>query len=272
MVLFPNCKINLGLRILDKRPDGYHNLETIFYPIPLKDALETVVAVRADQEFDLQIHGLGIEGPAEKNLVFKAWQLLKKDYPSIPPLRVTLLKKIPVGAGLGGGSSDGAFMLTLLNKLLDLCLSDAQLRTYALQLGSDCPFFLINQPAYATGRGEQLQPVDIDLSRFRIVVVFPNIHISTAWAFSRIVPEKSNDNFLDVTRLPVEQWREKLVNDFEEAVFEAHPPIGDLKTLFYDEGALYASMSGSGSSVFGIFSEKPVNLEKALSGYQFAVV
>ena len=186
MVSFPNCKINLGLNIVNKRNDGYHDFETVFFPIHLKDALEII----EKEKFEFSTSGLPIEGEPEKNLCIKAYQLLKKDFPQLPAVQMHLHKAIPMGAGLGGGSADGAFTLKLLNKKFDLSLSEKQLINYSLQLGSDCPFFILNKPCFATGRGEILEQIDLDLSEYKILIVHPAIHISTAWAFSTIKPLK----------------------------------------------------------------------------------
>lgn len=266
MVLFPNCKINLGLRVAGKRPDGYHNLETIFYPIPLKDAAEITVCTGRKVNkppFELTITGADIPGSTDNNICTKAWRLIKNDFPDIPPVRMHLHKAIPIGAGLGGGSSDGAFTLILLNRELKLNISQEQLLKYALALGSDCPFFIVNTPCYATGRGELLEPVNIDLGAYYFVVVFPNIHISTAGAFKDLTKTKSTAvDLKSIISQPVEQWKQHLVNEFEPAVFGKHPAIATIKERLYVAGAAYASMTGTGSSVFGIFhnSKKLANL------------
>jgi 4-diphosphocytidyl-2-C-methyl-D-erythritol kinase len=252
--------------VAGKRPDGYHNLETIFYPIPLKEALElTINTGRKDhtEPFGLTITGTEIPGSTENNICTKAWQVIKNDFPQIPPVRMHLLKAIPIGAGLGGGSADGAFTLMLLNQELHLNLTNEQLAAYALTLGSDCPFFILNQPCYATGRGEILEPVNVDLSDYYFVVVFPNIHISTAEVFKDHAKTKSDPADLkSIINQPVDQWKDHLVNEFEVPVFVKHPAIKQIKQQLYEAGAVYASMSGTGSSVFGIFhnSKKTANL------------
>jgi len=257
MVLFPNCKINLGLNIVGKRSDGYHDLETVFYPIQIKDAVETI----EKEKFEFSITGLAIDGQRENNLCIKAYHLLKKDFPQLPSVQIHLHKTIPVGSGLGGGSADGAFTLKLLNKKFDLSLSEKQLIDYALQLGSDCPFFILNKPCFATGRGETLTQADIDLSKFKVVIVHPGIHISTAWAFSNIKPAVPAKSLKEIIQQPISTWKEELKNDFEEPVFKKYSEIKNIKDELYDAGAVYSSMSGSGSAVYGIFEkDKKISL------------
>ena len=249
MVVFPNGKINLGLNITAKRADGYHDLETVFYPVKLRDALEVISA----DELTFTTSGLPVSGNPHDNLCMKAYHLLRTDYPSLPPIAVHLHKAIPMGAGLGGGSADGAFMLTLLNKEFHLNLSQEQLLAYALQLGSDCPFFIINTPCFATGRGEVLTPVALDLSAYKIVLVNPGIHVSTAAAFSMLTPAVPAMPVHEIVQQPIETWRRDLINDFEVSVFERHPELKAIKGQLYNAGALYAAMSGSGSTLFGFF-------------------
>lgn len=253
MLLFPNCKINLGLNITRKRVDGYHDLETVFYPVGLKDALELITAQDGGNDINFESSGLPVAGDPENNLCVKAYRLLKKDFPSLPGVQVHLLKAIPMGAGLGGGSADGAFMLRLLNERYALGLTSPQLASYALQLGSDCPFFIYNQPCFATGRGELLEPVSLDLSMYHIVLVNPGIHVSTAFAFANIQPKPPVTSIKDIIRLPVTDWKHALVNDFEKGVSAEYPAIASIKTTMYEHGAVYASMTGSGSTVFGLF-------------------
>jgi len=256
LIVFPNCKINLGLQVLQKRSDGYHDLATIFYPVPLKDVLE-IVPLASELAPTIHIYGLRVNGPAADNLCIKAWQLLKKDFPGLPAVQIHLLKNIPMGAGLGGGSANGAFMLQLLNDTYQLKLSGQQLLQYALQLGSDCPFFIVNKPCYATGRGEIMQPIDIDLSGYQLVMVSPGIHVNTGWAFKNLdtgTGPVKNKLVQEVARLPITEWKNKLLNDFERPVFEQFPAIKDIKENLYALGAVYASMSGSGSVVFGLFT------------------
>lgn len=268
MIVFPNCKINLGLQVLQKRSDGYHDIATVFYPVQLRDALE-IVPLGAAQETVIHHYGLPINGSTADNLCLKAWHLLKKDFPGLSPVEIHLLKNIPMGAGLGGGSSDGAFMLQLLNQKYQLNLSGEQLIAYALQLGSDCPFFILNKPCYATGRGELLQPIDLDLSGFQLVIANTGIHVNTGWAFSQLGPgpvATKRKPIAETLREPVTEWKNQLTNDFEEPVFKAHPRIKQVKENLYSTGAVYASMSGSGSTVFGIFNSS-INLTSGLPAH-----
>lgn len=249
MVAFPNCKINLGLNIIGRRDDGYHNLETVFYPVGLKDALEIIPA----EENSFQLSGLKINGDSKDNLCLKAYELLKKDFPGLPFLNIHLHKVIPMGAGLGGGSADGGFMLLLLNKKFHLDLTNRQLLDYALQLGSDCPFFILNKPSFATGRGEKISPIDLNLDAYKIVIVNPGIHVSTKDAFAKLSPALPEKSISNIIRQPINTWKGELVNDFEKSVFEMFPAIEEIKKALYEAGAIYSAMTGSGSTVFGIF-------------------
>lgn len=251
MLSFPNCKINLGLRILRRREDGYHDLQTVFYPLAIKDALETI----RSQELNFTSTGRMIPGEASSNLCLKAWQLLKKDFPQLPSVHIHLHKNIPIGAGLGGGSADGAFMLRLLDRQFQLQLSTEKLMSYAGQLGSDCPFFILNKPCLAEGRGEKLEPIRLDLSGYRLALVNPGVHIGTAWAFSQCTPSGEGPSIRGIIAAPVDTWRGQLVNDFEAPVCRAHPELKRIKEKLYQAGAIYASMTGSGSSFFGIFAK-----------------
>ncbi|MGN6439685.1 MAG: 4-(cytidine 5'-diphospho)-2-C-methyl-D-erythritol kinase [Agriterribacter sp.] len=253
MVVFPNCKINLGLHITARRDDGFHNLETVFYPVNWFDALEVI---HGDAAPAFSFSGIPIPGQPTDNICYKAWQLLKDDFPQLPAIKAHLHKNIPTGAGLGGGSADGAFMLNLLNKKFNLQLTNEQLIMYSLKLGSDCPFFIINQPCYATGRGEILSPVAVDLSRYNLLIVNPGIHVNTGWAFSQLSPVIPSVSIADIIQQPVETWKTTLKNDFEAPVFKAYPAINELKETLYQRGAVYASMTGSGSTVFGLFEKK----------------
>lgn len=254
MVSFPNAKINLGLNIIRKRADGYHDLETVFYPVALKDALEIVPRTKGtDNNFFSS--GLPIAGVPGDNLCLKAYHLLKKDFPDLPAIDMHLHKTIPMGAGLGGGSADAAFALRMLNQLCSLDLSTTALKTYALELGSDCPFFIDNTPCWATGRGENLTPLEIDLTPYRLLLVNPGIHVSTASAFAGIRPVEPAQSIKAIIQLPVNEWKDLLVNDFENTVFAQFPAIGQVKENMYREGALYASMTGSGSTVYGLFDK-----------------
>jgi len=256
LIVFPNCKINLGLHILQKRSDGFHNLETVFYPIAFQDALEIIQHPQPSTDTEFSTSGLKVDGHLSDNICVKAYRLLKKDFTELPAIKMHLHKTIPMGAGLGGGSADGAFALTLLNQKFNLCLDEGTLIKYALQLGSDCPFFIKNTPCYAIGRGEVLESLALDLSLYKFVIVNPQIHINTAWAFSKITPLSSRPSLKEIINQPIEQWKEGLKNDFEEAVFKQHPQIKECKDALYEQGALYACMTGSGSTVYGIFEKK----------------
>ena len=253
MIAFPNCKINLGLHILSKRPDGFHNLQTIFYPFPLTDALEVI---RSTGTTTLTLSGLPLDTNMEANICYKACQLLSKDFPSLPSVSMHLHKTIPSGAGLGGGSADGAFTLLLLNKKFGLGLTEQQLYDYALQLGSDCPFFIWNKPGLATGRGEKLEPIELDLSPYNMVLIYPGIPISTAWAFSQISPSPDKPSLKTIITQNVETWKEQLTNDFEGPVFTAYPEIAQIRQQLYEAGATYAALSGTGSTVYGLFKKE----------------
>lgn len=253
MITFPNAKINLGLNITEKRPDGYHNLETIFYPIPLEDALEVCPRKEGEGKYSLSQSGLAIEGDPDKNLVVKAYKLLDEAC-GLPPADIYLYKHIPSGAGLGGGSADAAFMLKLLNETYNLKLTDDQLEEYAARLGADCAFFVRNRPTYAEGIGNIFSPVELSLAGWQLLLVKPDIFVSTRDAFARICPRRPQRNLKDIIGQPVESWKDYMVNDFEESVFPQFPAIGDIKTKLYHLGAVYASMSGSGSSVYGLFA------------------
>jgi 4-diphosphocytidyl-2-C-methyl-D-erythritol kinase len=263
MITFPIAKINLGLNVVEKRQDGYHNLQTVFYPVPIKDALEVQ---RMDEGFpsevdcDLKVTNLAIEGDEQKNLVVRAYKLLKEDFPTLPRIHTHLWKGIPTQAGMGGGSSDCAYMIRLLNELFGLGMSDDQMIAYAARLGADCAFFIKSTPCYAEGIGEKMQPIALDLKGWHIGVVRPDIPVPTREAFSRIHPHYPQRCCKEVVTEPVETWREALTNDFEESVFALHPEIGAVKEELYKRGATYAAMSGSGSALFGLFRERPDNL------------
>jgi 4-diphosphocytidyl-2-C-methyl-D-erythritol kinase len=253
MVYFPNAKINLGLRITNKREDGYHDLETVFYPISIKDGLEIIEA----EALRFTQSGNTVAGDPENNLCLKAYRLLKKDFPSLPACHIHLHKIIPERGGLAGGSADGSYTLLLLNKKFGLGISEERLKQYALSLGSDCPFFIVNRPCLGTGRGEVLTPVSVDLSGYALCIVNPGIAIETKKAFSQIRPSGHTEPILEnALNRPIETWKDHVFNDFESYVFQAHPEIGAIKQTLYESGALYASLSGSGSSVFGIFRER----------------
>jgi 4-diphosphocytidyl-2-C-methyl-D-erythritol kinase len=253
MIAFPNCKINLGLSIIAKRSDGYHALETVFYPVHLQDMVEIVHSENSQPEVQFSSTGLAIPGNDDQNLCVKAYQLLKKDFPQLPAVKMHLHKHIPMGAGLGGGSSDGTAVLKLINQQFNLGLNSNELINYAAQLGSDCPFFVYDSACHATGRGEILQPYACDLSNYKIALVHPGIHVSTAWAFSELQPHAKEKSIAEIVAQPIEEWKTTLINDFEAPIFLAHPVLEEIKNELYTNGAIYASMSGSGSSLFGIF-------------------
>jgi 4-diphosphocytidyl-2-C-methyl-D-erythritol kinase len=251
MVSFPNAKINLGLHILRKRSDNYHDIETVFYPVKWTDILEIVPS----DNLKLTLSGLVIDGSQENNLCIKAFHLLKKDF-NIPNVHIHLHKIVPMGAGLGGGSSDAAFTLIELNSIFNLQLSKEQLLNYASQLGSDCAFFIHNSASLAVGRGTEITPIALDLSGLYIVIIYPKIHISTQQAYSRTTPLERNSSLAEMVDLPIGEWKNKVENDFEKSVFALYPEIEALKDEFYKKGAVYSSLSGSGSAVFGIFKDK----------------
>ena len=260
MITFPVAKINLGLNVVEKRADGYHNLQTVFYPVPIMDALEIVPmsdGFPSDVDCDLKVTNITIEGDEQRNLVVRAYQLLKADFPDLPRVHAHLWKGIPTQAGMGGGSSDCGYMIRLLNETFDMGLSSEQMQQYAARLGADCAFFIESRACYAEGIGERLQPIDLDLSGWHIGVVRPDIPVPTKEAFSRIHPHYPALNCRDVVKQPVETWRDRLTNDFEESVFALHPEIGAVKEQLYKMGATYAAMSGSGSALFGLFKEEP---------------
>ncbi|MBR5843283.1 MAG: 4-(cytidine 5'-diphospho)-2-C-methyl-D-erythritol kinase [Bacteroidaceae bacterium] len=255
MITFPNAKINIGLYVTSRRPDGYHNLETLFYPIELRDILEIVPA--QGSESSLTVTGIAVDGDPEQNLVMRAYRLLQKEY-NVPAVDIYLHKVIPFGAGLGGGSADAAYALVMLRDMFNLPLSDDELAQRASRLGADCPFFIYNRPLIATGIGDCFTSTNFSLKGLHIVLVKPSIAVSTAEAYAHVTPQNPQTPLADGLSQPTEQWRECVSNDFEKSVFPAHPRIAAIKQRLYDMGAVYASMSGSGSSVFGIF-DKPCN-------------
>lgn len=254
MVLFPNCKINLGLNVIEKREDGFHNIETFFYPLLLQDVLEIIQSSTIDP-VSFTSSGLIIDGTINDNICIKAYHLLKNDFPALPPIAMHLHKAIPMGAGLGGGSADGTFTLKLLNTKFNLQLTQQQLIDYALQLGSDCPFFVINQPCFATFRGEKIEKIELNLSGYTFIIVNPGIHVPTGWAFKQLSPHLPSKCIKDIVQQSIITWKEELLNDFEVPVMEVYPEIKSIKQELYQHGAIYASMSGSGSTVFGIFNK-----------------
>lgn len=261
MITFANAKINIGLQVLHRRDDGYHELETVFYPLKIFDVLEVVEA----PETRLIPSGLPIPGNGQDNLCLKAYYLLQREY-DLPPVQIYLHKTIPIGAGLGGGSADAAFLLKLVNEKFNLGLSESELMRYALQLGADCSFFIHNKPVLATGIGDVFKDITVDLSPYRLIVIKPTIHVSTKEAYSAVTPDSRGRQLAAAIALPVEEWRDAIVNDFEAGIFSKHPQIKALKTLLYEQGAIFAAMSGSGSSVYGLFKEK-VTLSGLNQGY-----
>lgn len=249
----PNCKINLGLHIVEKRPDGYHNIETVFYPVTLCDELEIVAA----NDFTFAQNGIQLECRVSDNLCVKAYNLLQKDYhDAMGSVAMNLKKNIPFGAGLGGGSADAAFTLTMLNNMFGLNLDADTLQQYAGKLGADCAFFIKNIPVYATQKGDVFEDIDISLKGYVLLLVKPDIFISTPEAYAGVTPKKPNVNLKDALQQPIEEWRHTIVNDFEDSVFPKYPLLAELKKMMYDKGALYAAMSGSGSTMFGIFPKE----------------
>jgi 4-diphosphocytidyl-2-C-methyl-D-erythritol kinase len=257
VICFPLSKINLGLNIIEKRTDGYHNLNTVFYPISWKDALEVIPGSKNAKRFDLQVLGGDIPGEPEENILYKAWKLLSVDH-DLPPLRVILYKNIPRGAGLGGGSSDAASFLKLMNEIIRPRLSDEKLKELASALGSDCPFFLQPQPLYAHGRGDQFSSINVDLSGFYICVVYPGIVSSTSEAYHNVSPKIPKTNLVSIIgSFPVEQWPDLVLNDFEDYLFSKFHELQVMKEYFYRSGALFSGLSGSGSALYAIFREAP---------------
>ncbi|MDR2125628.1 MAG: 4-(cytidine 5'-diphospho)-2-C-methyl-D-erythritol kinase [Prevotellaceae bacterium] len=252
MVVFPNAKINLGLNVLEKRNDGFHNIETVFYPVKLYDILEIVKS--QNNVSNLFNSGLIINDSTNNNLCIKALNLLKKDF-HLPEVDIFLHKNIPFGAGLGGGSADAANTLMLLNKMFDLCISDNRLMQYAAALGSDCAFFIKNKPQMASGRGEILNDIDADLSGYYFALIKPQVFVGTANAYAGIKPQKPKIRLSEIMAMPVGEWKYFLVNDFEYSVFARFPQIKTIKESLYSRGAIYASMSGSGSSVYAFFDK-----------------
>ncbi len=257
MILFPNAKINIGLNITKKRNDGFHELETLMYPIALTDVLEISIATKhQEQKIIITTSGIKIDSKEEDNLIYKAYQLLNADF-NLASVKVHLHKAIPMGAGLGGGSADASFMLKGLNDMFSLNLSNESLEEYASELGSDCAFFIKNKPAYATGRGELLQELDLNMKGLHLLVVIPNEHISTKDAYSQICPKESKNSLVDSLKLPIDKWSNLIKNDFEDSVFNQKPKIELVKNMLNEAGAVYSSLSGSGSAVYGIFKQKP---------------
>lgn len=253
MLLLPNCKINIGLNIVSKRPDGYHNLETVFFPIPLRDNLEFKEIENEDVPYRLVSGGVPIEGKPEDNLIVKVYLDMKAEF-NLPALELSLYKNIPMGAGLGGGSSDAAAMMKGLNEAYNLQLSAEDMEKRLAKFGADCPFFVRNKPAYATGIGDELTNCNVSLKDKFIVLVKPDVFVSTKEAYAHVTPKLPAIPLAEAIKLPIETWKEQIVNDFEQSVFPFHPELPAIKQTLYDMGAVYASMSGSGSTMYGIFN------------------
>ena len=252
MLSFPNAKINIGLSVVGQRPDGYHNIETVFYPIPLQDVLDFKVLSGSNDPYLLQVVGNTIEGASDKNLVVEVYNSLKEDF-KLPPLDIYLCKKIPIGAGLGGGSSDAAYMMKALNEAFDLQLSIGEMEQRIAEFGADCAFFIKEEPAFATGIGDKLSPIKLSLKGMALILVKPEISVSTKEAYAHITPKRPACDLRQALQQPIKAWKDTVKNDFEDSVFPQYPEIEAIKQTLYDMGALYASMSGSGSAVFGLF-------------------
>ena len=246
--------------MVEKRNDGYHNLETIFYPVKLSDALEIVKS----EKTEFTTSGIPIDGDSENNLVLRAYRLLQAEF-DLSAVKIHLHKMIPFGAGLGGGSADAAFALKMLNRIFNLNLSTSELESYASKIGADCPFFIQNKPTFAHGIGDQFKEVKVDLSNYKVVIVKPPYSVSTAEAYRNIQPAKADFDLMNIASLPIDEWKNVIRNDFENSVFPIYPEIKEIKQKLYNAGAIYASMSGSGSAVFGIFRHLPVELSAFLS-------
>ena len=267
MICFPNAKINLGLHVTEKREDGFHNIETVFYPVGWNDALEVIEtkkpglvtsseAEKPQSNFNLHLSGLPVSGNVSDNLLFKAYQLIQQTK-TLPCLEVYLHKVLPMGAGLGGGSADAAFFINLLNEQFDLKFTETERMNMARQLGSDCAFFIKNKPVLATQKGDVFTDLDLDLSHLYIAIIYPNVHSNTKEAYSLVKPQQPSRSLLDIIQQPISTWKNELLNDFEKSIFSLYPVVEKTKQDLYDLGAVYASMSGSGSAVFGLFEHKP---------------
>ncbi|NOU61875.1 4-(cytidine 5'-diphospho)-2-C-methyl-D-erythritol kinase [Marinifilum caeruleilacunae] len=255
MLCFPNAKINLGLNIIEKRPDGFHNIETVFYPFPLCDALE-IAQSDSNETYEFSSSGIPIGIDPSQNIVIKAFDLIASKF-EIPSTAIHLHKNIPFGAGLGGGSADAAYMIKMLNDFYSLGLSIQQMEEFAIQIGSDCPVFIKNEAVFAEGKGEIFSSIQLDLSGYHIALIKPDIHISTPEAYSGVSPKKPEKSVKELIKLPLKDWKENIFNDFEDSIFPNHPELKKLKEELYESGAIYAAMSGSGSSMFGIFEREP---------------
>lgn len=275
MIEYPCAKINLGLNVINRRSDGYHDLETVFYPVNINDKIEIEVTQNdSSRQYPcmLKINGIGIDGNIQDNLIVKAYNLIKEHYAALPDISVTLTKNIPTQAGMGGGSSDCAYTITMLNKMFKLNMSTSDMQELAAKLGADCAFFINPIPSFATGIGEKLSPINLDLSKYTIVIVKPPLRISTKEAFSNILPVHPAKCCRDILAQPIETWKHELVNDFEQSLISRHNEIAEIKQKLYGMGAVYASMSGSGSAMFGIFKQKPQNINNIFANYFIATI
>lgn len=259
MIAYPKSKINLGLHVTEKRSDGYHNIETVFHCVDWSDIIEVLPGPKHSKGVEIHISGLSVSGKHSDNLIVKAYNQLAQDY-SLDAVKVYLHKQVPMGAGLGGGSADAAAMLKSLNELFQLKISVSELELRAAKLGADCAFFIEGKPVYATGTGTEFSPCNVRLGGWYIYIIHPGIHVSTAEAYSGVVPEKSEVSIPEILLRPVEEWKHSLRNDFENSVFDRHEEIAVVKENLYNNGAVYAAMSGSGSAVFGLFREKPAKI------------
>lgn len=267
MIRYTSCKINIGLNVISKRADNFHDIKTVFYPVKfLSDAVEIIDS--SENQDIVEVTGLNINEPKENNLCFKTIQLLRKDF-DFPFVKLFLHKMVPMGAGLGGGSADAATTLLILNELYQLKIETSQLINYAAQLGSDCPFFVNDFPQLGEGRGELLSPIDVDLSGYFLLIVKPDIHVSTADAYGNIKPSSDCISYTDFSKLDVSEWKSVLKNDFEKSIFSLHPKIGALKNELYQHGAIYAQMSGSGAACYGIFNVIPQKLNVPINWNQY---
>ncbi len=269
MIVYPNAKINIGLNVVEKRKDGYHNLETVFYPIPLMDALEILIDESLQEPYVLKVSGEILTGRPEDNLVVKTFQLMKELFPSKInlPVSIHLHKHIPTGAGLGGGSSDAAFMVKALNQKFKLGLTNKEMMTIVAKIGADCPFFIENKPVFAQGVGDLFSNIQCNLKGKSLVLIKPDVFVSTKDAYNLVKPQKPSVSLPNLLTLPIEKWKDCVANDFEPSVFRKYPEVAAIKDRLYDLGAEYASMSGSGSAVYGIFNEPLEFVDEVFSGY-----
>lgn len=257
MLVFSNSKINLGLWILNKRKDDYHTISTVFYPIDWCDVIEIIPDFSKHNSIHIRVFGIELNIPANNNIIYKAYQLLLNKFTQLPYLNVYLYKNVPFGAGLGAGSANATCFIKACNQLLQLNLSAAEIKKLVASLGADCAFFVENIPALASGKGDILNPIPLNLNEFYLLIIFPNLHISTQEAYRQVKPQLRTMNLKEILQLPITEWRYHLENDFEKSIFKEYPILNELKQSFYKQNALYASISGSGSAIYGIFKEKP---------------